>query len=442
MTIDEIKNEIFRLIEKYTELEANEKKQFQPGNRIPYAGRIFDAVERKNLIDSALDFWLTAGKYADRFERKLAEYLVVKYAYAVNSGSSANLLAFMTLTSPYLKERAIRRGDEVITVAAAFPTTIAPIIQYGAIPVFVDVTIPQYNIDVSQLENALSSKTKAVFIAHTLGNPFDLKEVVVFCEKHNLWLIEDNCDALGAEYDFGHGFKKTGSVGHIGTSSFYPAHHITLGEGGAVYTDNDLLAKIILSMRDWGRDCSCPPGVDNTCRSRFDNQFGKLPKGYDHKYVYSHLGYNLKITEMQAAIGCAQLDKLEEFVNKRRSNWSILKEGLMSLEKYIILPESQHNAKPSWFGFLITVKESSPVSRDELVIRLEKAGIQTRNLFSGNILYHPCFSEYTEGIDYRISGSLENTDKVLNNTLWIGVYPGLNNDQMEYVIKTIKNCLE
>ncbi len=441
MTKDQIKSEIFKLIEQYTDLEAKEKKQFQPGSRIPYAGRLYDAAERKNLVDSALDFWLTAGRYAEQFEKKLADYLKVKHAFAVNSGSSANLLAFMTLTSPLLKEKAIKRGDEVITVAAAFPTTIAPVIQYGAVPVFVDITIPEYNIAVSELENALSPKTKAVFIAHTLGNPFNLKEVWSFCEKHNLWLIEDNCDALGSEYDIGDGFRKTGTIGHIGTSSFYPAHHITLGEGGAVYTNSDLLAKIIMSMRDWGRDCSCPPGVDNTCRSRFNKQFGSLPKGYDHKYVYSHLGYNLKITEMQAAVGCAQIDKLDDFVNKRRSNWDILREGLMSLERYIILPEPQPDSIPSWFGFLMTVRENSPISRDELAIKLEEAGIQTRNLFSGNILYHPCFDEYTKGVDYKVSGELVNTDKVLNNTLWIGVYPGLSNEQIEYTIATIKKCV-
>ncbi len=440
MTKDQIKNEIFNLIEQYTELEAKEQKQFQPGSRIPYAGRIYDADERKNLVDSALDFWLTAGRYAEQFEKKLAEYLGVEYAYAVNSGSSANLLAFMTLTSPLLKERAIKRGDEVITVSAAFPTTIAPVIQYGAVPVFVDITIPEYNIDVSGLEKALSPKTKAVFIAHTLGNPFNLKEVWSFCKKHNLWLIEDNCDALGSEYNSDDGFKKTGTIGDIGTSSFYPAHHITLGEGGAVYTNNDLLSKIILSMRDWGRDCSCPPGVDNTCRGRFNKQFGSLPKGYDHKYVYSHLGYNLKITEMQAAVGCAQIDKLTDFVNKRRLNWDMLREGLNSLKDYIILPEPQQNSIPSWFGFLMTVRENSPISRDELAIKLEDAGIQTRNLFSGNILYHPCFEGYVEGIDYRIAGSLVNTDKVLHNTLWIGVYPGLNNEQIKYTIDTIKKC--
>lgn len=436
---DEIRQEILSLVREYSRVEQEEKQPFHPGQRIPYCSRVFDAQERVNLVDSALEFWLTAGRFCDEFEREFARYMGVKYVAAVNSGSSANLLAFMTLTSPLLKERAIQRGDEVICVAAAFPTTVTPILQYGAVPVFVDVELGTYNIDVSLLEGALSPKTKCVFIAHTLGNPFDLKTVKSFCDKHGLWLIEDNCDALGAEFNTGHGPQKTGTVGDLGTSSFYPAHHLTMGEGGAVYTNNDLLSRIMFSMRDWGRDCVCPPGKDNTCRHRFDGRYGELPKGYDHKYVYSHLGYNLKITDMQAAVGCAQLKKLPDFIQKRRENWQVLRDGLSGLEEKLILPYSMANARPSWFGFLMTVREG--IDREKTVRYIEDQGIQTRMLFSGNLIRHPCF-DHIRGTDaYRISGGLANTDRIVKDTFWVGVYPGMTNTMLEYMVQTIKKAV-
>ena len=389
-----------------------------------------------NLVDSALEFWLTSGRYTKQFEEDFAKLLNVKYCSLVNSGSSANLLAFMALTSSLLGERAIKRGDEIITVAAGFPTTISPIVQFGAVPVFVDITIPEYNIDCDKLEEALSDKTKAVMIAHTLGNPFNLSRVKEFCDKHNLWLVEDNCDALGSKYIINGEEKYTGTIGDIGTSSFYPPHHMTMGEGGAVYTNNPLLHKIIRSFRDWGRECSCPSGVDNLCGHRFDGQFGELPLGYDHKYVYSHFGYNLKATDMQAAIGCAQLDKIEQFTQKRIENFKRLKEGLKDISDKIILPEPENNSIPSWFGFLITCKPG--ISRNELVRYLEDNGIQTRNLFAGNIIKHPCFNEMREKNEgYRVIGSLENTDVVMNNSFWIGVYPGMTEKQIDYMIEKI-----
>ncbi len=356
-TEKEAKEEILKMVEEYCNKYHNKNKKFEEGDRICYAARVYDSKEMVNLVDSSLEFWLTSGRFTKEFEKKFANYLSVKYCSLVNSGSSANLIAFMALTSPLLKERSIKRGDEVITVACGFPTTITPILQYGAIPVFVDVTIPQYNIDVNMLEKALTEKTKAVIIAHTLGNPFDLAKVKEFCDKNNLWLIEDNCDALGSKYIINGQEKFTGTIGDIGTSSFYPPHHITMGEGGAVYTNNSLLNRIIRSFRDWGRDCSCPSGVDNFCGHRFDRQYGELPLGYDHKYVYSHFGYNLKATDMQAAIGVAQIDKIPEFVEKRQHNFNRLKEGLKDLENKIILPEPCQNSSPSWFGFLITCKE-------------------------------------------------------------------------------------
>jgi CDP-6-deoxy-D-xylo-4-hexulose-3-dehydrase len=396
-----------------------------------------------NLVDSALDFWLTTGRYADRFEEEFARYMGVKYCLLTNSGSSANLLAFMALTSPLLKERAIRRGDEVITVAAGFPTTISPMIQYGAVPVFVDVTIPQYNIDCDMLEQALSPKTKAVMIAHTLGNPFDLQTVRDFCNKHNLWLVEDNCDALGSEYFIDGQWKQTGTIGDIGTSSFYPPHHITMGEGGAVYTNNPLLKRIVASFRDWGRDCYCASGKDDTCKHRFTMQFGELPVGYDHKYVYSHFGYNLKVTDMQAAIGCAQLEKLSEFTRIRRENWEYLKEELTELEEYFELPEPMENSCPSWFGFLLTLKPNMPFSRVDLVKHIESKNIQTRLLFSGNILKHPCFDEMRRtGEGYRVVGSLKNTDRIMNDSFWIGVYPGMTRPMLEAMVSTIKEFVK
>lgn len=438
---DEIRQDIFALVREFNEAEQAEKRPFRPGQKIPYCSRVYDAEERINLVDSALEFWLTSGRYCEQFEQEFGQYIGAKCVGVVNSGSSANLLAFMTLTSPLLGERRIRRGDEVICVAAAFPTSVSPIIQFGAVPVFVDVRLGTYNIDVSMLEDALSQKTKCIFLAHSLGNPFDLKTVKEFCDKHNLWLIEDNCDALGAEYDLGYGFEKTGTIGDLGTSSFYPAHHLTMGEGGAVYTNNELLGQIMISMRDWGRDCVCPPGKDNTCRHRFDGQYGELPKGYDHKYVYSHFGYNLKITDMQAAVGCAQLKKVRKFVQKRRENWQALRDGLSGLEDRLILPCYEQNAKPSWFGFLMTCQPG--VDREKVIRYVEGKGIQTRMLFSGNLLRHPCFDEMRRsGQGYRVVGSLENTDRIMRDTFWVGVYPGLTDDMLDYMARTIRQAVQ
>lgn len=434
-SMEEIKSDILSLVREYSEAEQLAKQPFRPGQRIPYCSRVYDAEERINLVDAALEFWLTAGRFCDEFEREFARYLGVQYAAVVNSGSSANLLAFMTLTSPLLGERSIQRGDEVICVAAAFPTTVTPILQFGGVPVFVDVNLGTYNIDTTKLEAALSDKTKCVFLAHSLGNPFDLKTVKEFCNKHNLWLIEDNCDALGAEYDIGYGFQKTGTIGDLGTSSFYPAHHLTMGEGGAVYTNNPLLSQIMFSMRDWGRDCVCPPGKDNTCKHRFDGQYGELPMGYDHKYVYSHFGYNLKVTDMQAAVGCAQLKKVKDFVQKRRENWQTLRDGLVCAEDKLILPCYEENARPSWFGFLLTVREG--IDRNAIINHLEQKGIQTRMLFSGNLLRHPCFDPLRKsGQGYRVVGSLENTDRIVRDTFWVGVYPGMSDQMLDYMIKT------
>jgi CDP-6-deoxy-D-xylo-4-hexulose-3-dehydrase len=436
-TEQQAKDEILQMVAEYCDTFHNQKV-YQKGDRIPYASRVYDHDEMCNLVDSALEFWLTSGRYTEEFEREFSKYLGVKYCSLVNSGSSANLIAFMTLTSPLLGERKINRGDEVITVAAGFPTTIAAIIQYGAIPVFVDMNIPQYNIDVNQLEDALSDKTKAVMIAHTLGNPFDLAAVKSFCDKHGLWLVEDNCDALGSTYTIDGVTKQTGTIGDIGTSSFYPPHHMTMGEGGAVYTDDPLLNKIIRSMRDWGRDCVCGSGQDNLCGHRFDGKHGELPEGYDHKYVYSHLGYNLKATDMQAAIGCAQIKKLDGFTVRRQANWKYLREQLECVSEYLILPEAEQNSKPSWFGFTVTVNENAPFTRNELTQCLEKHNIQTRNLFAGNILKHPCFNEMREiGEGYRVVGTLEMTDKIMNQTFWIGVYPGMTETKLSYMAQVI-----
>jgi len=414
-----------------------QKLPFKDGDRIPYASRVFDEKEMINLTDSALEFWLTSGRYTDKFEKQLGDYLNIPYCSLVNSGSSANLLAFMALTSPLLNDRAIKRNDEIITVAAGFPTTVTPILQFGAIPVFVDVTIPQYNINVSLLEKALSKKTKAVMLAHTLGNPFDLQAVKSFCMTHNLWLIEDNCDALGSLYTLNGITKFTGTIGDIGTSSFYPPHHMTMGEGGAVYTSDPLLHKIIRSMRDWGRDCACPSGKDNLCGHRFNIQFGELPAGYDHKYVYSHFGYNLKATDMQAAIGCAQLEKFPSFVEKRKHNFLRLYNGLKDIQDKLILPQAAPFSDPSWFGFLITCK--SGVSRNKLVQYIESKNIQTRMLFAGNLVKHPCFDELRKtGEGYRIQGTLENTDRIMNDSFWIGVYPGMTDEMIDRMIEVIK----
>ncbi|QEK17166.1 lipopolysaccharide biosynthesis protein RfbH [[Clostridium] hylemonae] len=436
LTEEQARKEILNMVAIYCNTFHNKKKDFRPGDRITYASRVYDNEEMCNLVDSALEFWLTSGKYTDEFERTFAEYLNVKYCSLVNSGSSANLNAFMALTSPLLGERQVKPGDEMITVAAGFPTTVTPAIQYGVIPVFVDITIPQYNIDVNMLEKALSEKTRVVMVAHTLGNPFDLTTVKCFCERHNLWLIEDNCDALGSKYTINGEEKYTGTIGDIGTSSFYPPHHMTMGEGGAVYTNSALLNKCIRSFRDWGRDCVCASGQDNLCGHRFDKQYGELPLGYDHKYVYSHFGYNLKATDMQAAIGCAQIKKFPEFVEKRRRNFDRLKEGLACCEDKLILPEACDNSKPSWFGFLITCKEG--VNRNDIISHIEKHGIQTRMLFAGNLIKHPCFNQMREtGAGYRIVGSLENTDMVMNQTFWIGVYPGMSDEMIDYMIDMI-----
>lgn len=439
MNEQDARAKILEEVKEYAE-KFHAVKPYSEGDRIPYARRVYGNEEMVNLVDSALEFWLTSGRYTDQFEKQLGEYLGVKFVSLVNSGSSANLGAFMALTSPLLKDRRITRGDEVITVAAGFPTTIAPIIQYGAVPVFVDVTIPQYNIDVSKLEEALSSKTKAVMIAHTLGNPFDLKAVKEFCTKNNLWLIEDNCDALGSKYTIDGEEKFTGTIGDIGTSSFYPPHHMTMGEGGAIYTNNPLLNKCIRSMRDWGRDCVCPSGRDNFCGHRFDGQYGELPYGYDHKYVYSHFGYNLKATDLQAAVGCAQLVKFPSFVERRRHNFDRLRDGLKDCQDKLILPEAAPDSRPSWFGFMMTVKEG--VNRSEVVKYIEDHGVQTRNLFAGNITKHPCFDEMrASGEGYRIVGELTNTDRIMNDTFWIGVYPGMTDEMIDYMIKTIKEAL-
>ena len=440
-TQEQARQEILDLVADYCKTyHINNKKKYEPGDRIPYASRVYDETEMVNLVDSALEFWLTSGRYTDEFEAKLAEYLGVRYCALVNSGSSANLVAFMTLTSPLLKERQVKPGDEIITVAAGFPTTVTPAIQYGAVPVFVDVTIPQYNIDVTRLEEAYSEKTKAVMIAHTLGNPFDLKAVKEFCDRHNLWLIEDNCEALGSRYIIDGVEKFTGTVGDIGTSSFYPPHHMTMGEGGAVYTDNPLLNKIIRSFRDWGRDCVCPSGRDNLCGHRFDRQYGELPLGYDHKYVYSHFGYNLKATDLQASIGCAQLDKFPGFVERRRHNFDRLKAALADTTDKLILPEPCENSRPSWFGFLITCKEG--VDRNAVVQYVEKKGVQTRMLFAGNLTKHPCFDQMrAEKRGYRIVGELTNTDRIMQDTFWVGVYPGMSDEMIDYMAATIREAI-
>lgn len=440
MTEDQAKNQILHMVTIFWEQYHSKSEGYKEGDRITYASRVYDSKEMCNLVDSALEFWLTAGRYTEQFETEFAQYLDVRYCSLVNSGSSANLLAFMTLTSPLLKERQVQRGDEIITVAAGFPTTVAPMIQYGAVPVFVDVTIPQYNIDVNMLEEALSERTKAVMIAHTLGNPFDLKEVSSFCRKHNLWLIEDNCDALGSEYTIDGKTRLTGTIGDIGTSSFYPPHHMTMGEGGAVYTNDALLHRIVRSLRDWGRDCVCPSGHDNLCGHRFDRQYGELPLGYDHKYVYSHFGYNLKATDMQAAIGCAQLEKFPQFVDKRRKNFERLYQGLKEVQDKLILPVVQQDSNPSWFGFMMTCREG--IEREKVVPYIENHGVQTRMLFAGNLIKHPCFDEIRgDKTKYRIAGTLENTDRIMKDTFWVGVYPGMTDEMIDYMIRIIKEAV-
>lgn len=417
------------------------KSNFKPGDRVSYASRVYDEKEMMSLTDAMLDFWLTTGRFSNEFEKNFAQWIGVKYAHLVNSGSSANLIAFSALTAPELGDRQIKRGDEVITVACGFPTTITPILQYGAVPVFVDVTVPQYNIDVAQLEEALSEKTKAVMIAHTLGNPFDLKAVKEFCEKHNLWLVEDNCDALGSKYTIDGETRFTGTWGDIGTSSFYPPHHMTMGEGGAVYTNNPLLNRLILSYRDWGRDCICVSGQDNLCGHRWDGQFGLLPKGYDHKYTYSHFGYNLKVTDLQAAVGVEQLKKFPSFIERRKHNWERLHTALEDIQDKIILPTPAENSDPSWFGFLISVKPETGLDRNEVTKYIESKNVQTRLLFSGNIVKQPCFDEIRDTDAYRVVGNLEASDFVVSNTFWVGVYPGMTDDMVDYMAQVIHEAV-
>lgn len=437
---EQLKQEILEKTKEYYNLVHNKSSEefIENESRVNYAGRVFDEKEMVNLIDSSLEFWLTNGRFSEEFEKNLAKFLGLRFSLLVNSGSSANLLAFMALTSPTLNNRRIKRGDEVITIASGFPTTVAPIVQYGAIPVFIDINLSTVNIDVTQLENALSSKTKAIMIAHTLGNPFNVKAVKDFCNKHNLWLVEDNCDALGSKYNE----QYTGTFGDIGTSSFYPPHHITMGEGGAVYTNNNQLKKILLSLRDWGRDCWCNSGKDNTCGKRFKQNMGKLPLGYDHKYIYSHFGYNLKPTDLQASIGCAQLEKLEEFTKKRKKHFQMLHDGLQHLTEHFILPQATPQSDPNWFGFLLTLRDNTKYTRNEIVEFLENNNIQTRNLFAGNITLHPCFDILKKNDDYRIIGSLKNTNKIMNDSFWLGVYPGMKEAALQYMIKKIIEIIE
>ena len=437
----EAREQIKDMVARYYHDFKEKKEPFKEGDRISYASRVFDEKEMQALTDAALDFWLTTGRFSDEFEKEFAKWIGVRFAHLVNSGSSANLIAFMALTAPELGERQIKPGDEVITVACGFPTTVTPILNYGAVPVFVDVTVPQYNIDVTKLECALSEKTRAVMIAHTLGNPFDLKTVKDFCDKHNLWLVEDNCDALGSKYTIDGVTKYTGTWGDIGTSSFYPPHHMTMGEGGCVYTNNPLLHRLILSFRDWGRDCICPSGRDNFCGHRFDGQHGELPAGYDHKYVYSHFGYNLKVTDLQAAIGCEQLKKFPGFIERRKHNWIRLRAALEPVADKIILPEPSENSDPSWFGFLISVRPESGLDRNRITRFIEDHNIQTRLLFSGNLIKHPCFNQIRGTDKYRVSGSLETTDFVMNNTFWVGVYPGMTDEMIDYIALEIRQAI-
>ena len=433
----EARKQIKALVGEYYHDFKKKKDKFVPGDRISYASRVFDEKEMQALTDAALDFWLTTGRFSDQFEMDFASWIGVKYAHLVNSGSSANLIAFMALTAPELGDRQILPGDEIITVACGFPTTVTPILNYGAVPVFIDVTVPQYNINVSNLEGALSEKTKAVMLAHTLGNPFDLRAVKDFCDRHNLWLVEDNCDALGTKYTINDETRFTGTWGDIGTSSFYPPHHITMGEGGCVYTNNPLFHRLILSYRDWGRDCICPSGRDNYCGHRFNGQYGQLPAGYDHKYVYSHFGYNLKVTDLQAAIGCEQLKKFPAFIERRRHNWNSLRVQLESVTDKLILPQPAENSEPSWFGFLISIKSESKLDRNKITRYIEDHNIQTRLLFSGNLIKHPCFDQIRGTNAYRVAGSLEMTDFIMNNTFWVGVYPGMTDEMIDYMAKII-----
>jgi len=427
---DQLRSQILSLVAEYHKATFT-KLPFVPGeSSVPYAGRVFDEREIRNLVDAALDFWLTTGRFAERFEREFAQWMGVRHCLLVNSGSSANLVALAALTSPRLGERRLRRGDEVITVAAAFPTTVNPILQNGLVPVFVDVTLPTYNVDTSQLEAALSPRTRAMIFAHTLGNPFDVGAVASFAQKHDLWLVEDCCDAVGSTY-FG---RKTGTFGDLATVSFYPAHHMTMGEGGAVLTNTPLLHTIAESFRDWGRDCWCEPGCDNTCGKRFGWQLGGLPSGYDHKFTYSHIGYNLKLTDMQAAVGVAQLEKLDGFVEARRRNFRALREGLASLEEFFILPEATNGAEPSWFGFPVAVRADAPFTRNQVTRYLEERKIATRLLFGGNLVRQPAYRES----QYRVVGSLSQTDIVMNQVFWIGLYPGIQGRILDYMLDTLR----
>lgn len=438
---EEIKSLVAEFYHKFKEPKES-KENFKPGDRVSYASRVYDEKEMQSLTDAMLDFWLTTGRFSDEFEKKFAEWIGVKFAHLVNSGSSANLIAFSVLTAPELGDRQIKRGDEVITVACGFPTTITPILQYGAVPVFVDVTVPQYNIDVTKLDAALSEKTKAVMIAHTLGNPFDIATVKAFCDKNNLWLIEDNCDALGTQYTISGETKFSGTWGDIGTSSFYPPHHMTMGEGGCVYTNDPQLHRLILSYRDWGRDCICPSGHDNFCGHRYDGQFGQLPQGYDHKYVYSHFGYNLKVTDLQAAVGVEQLKKFPSFIERRRHNWERLHKALECIQDKIILPEPAENSRPSWFGFLISVRPETGIERNKITRYIEEHNVQTRLLFSGNIIKHPCFDQIRDTDAYRVSGDLSVTEFIMNNTFWVGVYPGMTDAMIDYMAEIIKEAVK
>ena len=440
MSEEEARAQILAEVSAYCDAFHNQDVPFEEGQRIAYASRVYDHDEMVNLVDASLDFWLTSGRWTDEFEHRLGQYLGLPFVSFVNSGSSANLLAFAALTAPELGERAIKRGDEVITVAAGFPTTVAPIVNYGAVPVFVDVCIPSYNVDPSLLEQALSPRTKAVMLAHTLGNPFDIASVKPFCEAHNLWLIEDNCDALGSAYTIDGKTQLTGTFGDIGTSSFYPPHHMTTGEGGAVYTADSQLHKIIRSLRDWGRDCFCPSGRDNTCGHRWDGQYGELPRGYDHKYVYSHFGYNLKATDMQAAIGCAQIKKFPRFVEARKRNFSRLFDALGACADRLILPQATPHSDPSWFGFCITARAG--IDAMQITRAIEARSVQTRRLFAGNLLKHPCFDEMrANGGGYRVASELVNTDRIMRDTFWIGVYPGMTDVKLDFMAQAISEAL-
>ncbi|MGO9392013.1 lipopolysaccharide biosynthesis protein RfbH [Rhodoblastus sp.] len=429
---DELREAIMALVGRYHEIAHKKKLAFTPGvDSVPVSGRVYDGSDMQMLVDSALDFWLTTGRFNDAFEQRLAKKIGIKHSLTVNSGSSANLVALSALTSPKLKARRLQPGDEVITCATGFPTTVNPALLWNLVPVFVDVDIPTYNIDVSALEAAITPKTKAVMVAHTLGNPFDVLAVKALCERHDLFLIEDCCDALGASV----GGRHVGTFGDVGTLSFYPAHHITMGEGGAVFTNNNMLDKAMESFRDWGRDCYCAPGRDNTCGKRFNWRLGDLPKGFDHKYIYSHLGFNLKITDMQAAVGLAQMDHLDGFIKARRRNFDALKTGLKRLESFFILPEATPGTEPSWFGFPLTVRADAPFSRDELILHLNELKIGTRLLFGGNLVRQP----YMNGRNFRISGSLRNADAIVDRTFWIGVYPGIAAEQIDFVLATFED---